>query len=173
MCAWELRVISYFLLHSDKIDVVRRFIAAIELGKTYSGYAFSFQYEPNSIPNSIYTSAWWKGSLLSNKNPTSVLWTKKKEFLAFGYYAELLYAISLDSNTDDEDSEDEMDVLHFFRRFTMAFQNEVNAIWICKICHSFCYSRNFIICFVLLKWNGWTWLFKKPCVCEIFRELKI
>lgn len=115
-------------MHSDQIDVVRRFIAAIDLGQTYSGYAFSFQYEPNSIPNSIYTCEWQNDSLISNKAPTSVLLNKNKKFLAFGYNAESRYAISLENNTDEEDSGDEMDVLHFFRRFTMEFHNEVYAI---------------------------------------------
>lgn len=104
----------------DTIDAAKLFVAAIDFGTTYSGYAFSTK----SQPNSIYTCDWKKSSLLSYKAPTSVLLNHNKEFLAFGYDAESRYMSSLENDSDDDDSGEEKDAVYYFRRFKMALHNE-------------------------------------------------
>ncbi|XP_063413738.1 heat shock 70 kDa protein 12B-like isoform X2 [Mytilus trossulus] len=104
----------------DTLDAAKLFVAAIDFGTTYSGYAFSTK----SQPNSIYTCDWRRSSLLSNKAPTSVLLNHKKEFLAFGYDAETKYMSYLENESDDEDSEEEKEAVYYFRRFKMALHNQ-------------------------------------------------
>lgn len=65
-------------------------VAAIDFGTTYSGYAFSFR----SNPDSIHVNSCWHagtGGLMSIKTPTCVLLKPDGEFDSFGYTAENRY----------------------------------------------------------------------------------
>ncbi|VDI13472.1 Hypothetical predicted protein [Mytilus galloprovincialis] len=99
------------------MDEATLFVAAIDIGTTYSGYAFSTK----SQPENIYTCDWKNTTLISNKAPTSLLLNNRKQFLAFGYDAEAKYTESLENDSDDEE---EKDKLLFFRRFKMILHNK-------------------------------------------------
>ncbi|XP_052074070.1 heat shock 70 kDa protein 12A-like [Mytilus californianus] len=71
------------------------FVAAIDFGTTYSGYAFSSRADFTRNPLDIHApQAWHAGSaqLLSLKTPTCLLLDSDKNFVAFGYDAENRYA---------------------------------------------------------------------------------
>uniref|UniRef100_K1PYU8 Heat shock 70 kDa protein 12B n=1 Tax=Magallana gigas TaxID=29159 RepID=K1PYU8_MAGGI len=88
---------------ADKKD--KLLTAAIDFGTTYSGYAFSFEYDYKVDPLKISTNPLWvAGSrgLVSLKAPTCVLLSPKQEFITFGYEAEDLYVeLALDENHYD------------------------------------------------------------------------
>ncbi|XP_076071444.1 heat shock 70 kDa protein 12A-like isoform X2 [Mytilus galloprovincialis] len=107
---------------NEAIDAAKLFVAAIDFGTTYSGYAFSAK----STPNDIFTCSWQKSTLVSMKAPTSVLLDKENNFVAFGFDAETKYLESLeneDSDSDDEDS-GHKDEFHYFNRFKMMLHNQ-------------------------------------------------
>lgn len=107
--------------NSEQIDAARLFVAAIDFGTTYSGYAYSTK----SDPSAIETCKWKYGQLESSKALTSVLLDRKKNFLAFGYEAEKKFV--------DNAGDDKPDVLYYFRRFKMILHNQVcliRSIWI-------------------------------------------
>lgn len=116
------------------------FVAAIDIGTTYTEYAFSARKNPNSI----YICDWRRSVRLyqpPHKAPTSVLLNQSKEFLAFGHDAENKYManreISDSDDSDDEDSGEEKAVLYYFRRFNLALLNKIcNTIILmsCGIC---------------------------------------
>ncbi|CAG2184710.1 unnamed protein product [Mytilus edulis] len=64
-------------------------VVAIDIGTTYSGYAFSFGHEYKSNPLTITYHSWPDGP--SYKTPTCVLLTPEKEFYSFGREAEDKY----------------------------------------------------------------------------------
>ncbi|XP_061186261.1 heat shock 70 kDa protein 12A-like [Saccostrea echinata] len=72
---------------------------AIDVGTSYSGYAYSFR----SSPNEIFTNKWdthaYEG--FSHKAPSSILLDSTYNFKAFGYEAELEYS-RLVSNQESE-----------------------------------------------------------------------
>ncbi|XP_056000508.1 heat shock 70 kDa protein 12A-like [Ostrea edulis] len=88
-------------------------VAAIDLGTTYSGYAFSARHDFKRDPAKAYLKQWIDPSsgMMSNKTPTCVLFTKEKKFSKFGFNAETKY---LDLIEDNEHKE-----WYFFRRFKM------------------------------------------------------
>ncbi|VDI27951.1 Hypothetical predicted protein, partial [Mytilus galloprovincialis] len=99
-------------------------VVAIDIGTTYSGYAFSLA---NSY-DCIRTCGWKRNNVISMKTPTSLLLDKHKLFMAFGYEAEDKYISTLatdysdsDSDSDDDDS-DSKDEYHYFNRFKMMLQ---------------------------------------------------
>ncbi|XP_053399692.1 heat shock 70 kDa protein 12B-like [Mercenaria mercenaria] len=69
----------------------RLFVAAIDLGTTYSGWAYSTLNDPDKV---LANQAWFAGTgtLASQKTPSCVLLSPKKEFEAFGYEAETKFA---------------------------------------------------------------------------------
>ncbi|VDI42555.1 Hypothetical predicted protein [Mytilus galloprovincialis] len=89
------------------------FVAAIDIGTTYSGFACSARSEQWSM----YMSNWEARNWTSSKTSTSVLLNKQKEFVAFGYEADNKYiqGIIPDEMTDD---------FYYFRRFKMILHNE-------------------------------------------------
>lgn len=105
------------------------FVAAIDFGSNYTGYAFSNVNQPDCI----YTFDWKHNHLVSTKVPTAVLLNAKKEFLAFGYDAETKYMQSLEHDSDEEDSGEEKDVLYYFRKFNTIFHTEVCYVHICML----------------------------------------
>ncbi|XP_063414135.1 heat shock 70 kDa protein 12A-like [Mytilus trossulus] len=96
------------------MDVTKLFVAAIDFGTTYSGFAFSTRDEKVAI----YTCEWQDTDLTSSKTPTSVLLNKEKEFVAFGYKADNKY-------TQDIIPDEETNNFYYFRRFKMRLHNEM------------------------------------------------
>jgi molecular chaperone DnaK (HSP70) len=98
------------------------FVAAIDFGTTYSGYAFSsrdnFKKDPETI---VVNQAWNAGSHrhLSLKTPTCLLLNDNEEFVSFGYQAENKYSnIVIDRKKNE---------YLFFQRFKMQlYENKVN-----------------------------------------------
>ncbi|XP_063405712.1 uncharacterized protein LOC134689676 [Mytilus trossulus] len=96
-------------------------VVAIDIGTTYSGYAFSSKHKSDCI----YTCEWYHKEVRSMKTPTSVLLDKDKQFVAFGHEAEDTYLWSVeadDSDSDDDDDDEHSDSkyeYHYFDRFKM------------------------------------------------------
>ena len=97
------------------------FVAAIDFGTTYSGYAVlsidDFKKDPLKI---IANQAWNAGSqrLLSLKTPTCLLLDDKEELVSFGYEAENKYSNSVIDSKQNE--------YLFFQRFKMQlYKNKV------------------------------------------------
>jgi hypothetical protein len=90
------------------------FVTAIDIGTTYSGYAFSSRYEFKKDPLKIVANqAWNAGSQrhLSLKTPTCLLLDDNEEFVSFGYEAENKYSdIVIDRKKNE---------YFFFQRFKM------------------------------------------------------
>lgn len=88
-------------------------VAAIDLGTTFSSYAFATRGEFKDDPTKISSYAWYTGSQpgLSLKTPTCILFDKVKNFFAFGAEAE-------DKYTELAQEEDHIH-WSFFRRFKM------------------------------------------------------
>ena len=91
---------------------------AIDIGTTYSGYAFSLLNDFKRNPLKISANTAWNAAhcLLSKKTPTCLLLSPEKEFLAFGYDAEDQFA----DLSDDEKQSD----YYFFKRFKMRLHGE-------------------------------------------------
>ena len=101
------------------------FVAAIDIGTTYSGYAFSsrddFKKDPLMI---VINQAWNVGSQrhISLKTPTCLLLDDKEELVSFGYEAENKYS---DIVIDRKQNE-----YLFFLRFKMQlYKNKVNNLY--------------------------------------------
>ena len=110
----------------------RLVIAAIDLGTTYSGYAYTFKHEleaPRSAREmcQVLSNNWQSGSsagLISHKTPTSLLLTESGEFDSFGFTAEKKYTDLVNDNKHDG--------WRFYRKFKMLLhKNDVS------------YKRNF------------------------------
>ena len=92
---------------SDKL-----FVVAIDFGTTYSEYAFSNIHHKDEI----FTYNWIEGISQAPKTPTSILFTPRKSFQAFGYEAEEKYAaLSQDGRHKD---------WYFFKRFKLTLYNK-------------------------------------------------
>ena len=114
------------------------FVAAIDFGTTYSGYAFSSRGEFKKDPLKIVANqAWNAGSQrhLSPKTPTCLLLDDNEELVSFGYEAENKYS---DIVIDHQQNE-----YFFFHRFKMQlYKNKVNNLCnMIKITSLICQSR--------------------------------
>ena len=76
----------------------RLFVAAIDFGTAYSGYAFSSKAEPLKI----HTNVWNANHLQSAKAPTTLLLSPEGEFQAFGYDAETKYTEMMSEKKKDD-----------------------------------------------------------------------
>ena len=85
--------------------------AAIDFGTTYSGYAYSYEYNQDKI---YVNSNWSSGSNLW-KVPTAILFDKDQKFIAFGDDAENKYCQLAES--DEEQS------YFYFNQFKMMLYN--------------------------------------------------
>ncbi|XP_033730238.1 heat shock 70 kDa protein 12A-like [Pecten maximus] len=93
------------------------FVAAIDFGTTYSGYAFSSKDDFQKEPLKISANVWNAGgrNLMSHKAPTSLLLNPDKSFNSFGYEAENNFAqLSEDGEHHD---------YYFFHHFKMVLHN--------------------------------------------------
>ncbi|VDI22969.1 Hypothetical predicted protein [Mytilus galloprovincialis] len=95
------------------MDVTKLFVAAIDFGTTYSGFAFSTRDDQIAV----YTCDWKSSDLTSSKTPTTVLLDKQQKFKAFGYEADNKYI-------QDIIPDESMDEFYYFRRFKMTLHNE-------------------------------------------------
>jgi len=92
-------------------------VVAIDIGTTYSGFAFSFIDDPFFMSCRKWVPA--ISQLMSEKTATSILLTPHGEFSAFGFEAEDKYASIL--------QEDEHAEWMLFSRFKMMlFENKVS-----------------------------------------------
>ncbi|XP_056001684.1 heat shock 70 kDa protein 12A-like [Ostrea edulis] len=89
------------------------FVAAIDFGTTYSGYAFSSIDDFNRDPTKAYLKEWVDPSsnLMYNKTSTCILFTKEMKFSHFGFEAEDKYSDLMENNDHKE--------WYFFRKFKM------------------------------------------------------
>lgn len=65
-------------------------VAAIELGSTFSGYAFAWRADPLKSHIPLWQAS--NGSLISSKTPSTVLLDNSAQLVAFGFEAESKYA---------------------------------------------------------------------------------
>ena len=85
----------------------RLFVAAIDFGTTYSGYAFSSKADWAKVQ----TPTWAGGNMMSFKAPTAVLLNSDKSFNCFGYEAETKYSELAGEKKHDD--------YFYFHRFKM------------------------------------------------------
>lgn len=103
-------------------------VATIDIGHTYSGYAFSWKYDWSRVHLSHNNERYF----MSIKEKTSLLLYPDKSFFAFGFEAERIYTLKVDKSDSDSESEDEekptkknnCDELYYFHRFN--FTNHVS-----------------------------------------------
>ena len=100
------------------------FVAAIDFGTAYSGYAFASKPDFASDPPKYSTSSWQGSRLLSLKAPTAVLLDENKELVSFGYDAENQFSDLL--------TEDEHQAYFYFHQFKMLLHNKVCLLYINK-----------------------------------------
>ncbi|KAK3097749.1 hypothetical protein FSP39_012789 [Pinctada imbricata] len=72
-----------------------KYVIAIDIGTSYSGYAFNDNVENQRDPLSITLKSWQGGSNLSMKAPTVILFDKERNFHSFGNVAAKAYATAL------------------------------------------------------------------------------
>lgn len=102
-----------FILSFVRKVMANLIVAAIDIGTTFSGYAFSFGHQYMKDPLKISINLWTAGcgGVVSLKTSTCVLFDPKGEFHSFGYDAEDKYSeLALDDNHHD---------WYYFRRFKM------------------------------------------------------
>jgi hypothetical protein len=91
-------------------------VVGIDFGTTYSGYAFSFNFEYERNPLSISCKQYILHSLVESKTTTAVLFDKRQQFDSFGFEAECKYAEQLGSEDNDN--------WYFFRHFKTSLYNK-------------------------------------------------
>ena len=94
-------------------------VAAIDFGTTFSGYAFGSREELENDPTKIFAPVWQAadGGLISSKTPTTVLLDNDENLVEFGFDAETAYS-ELSENGEHEDH-------YYFRRFKMMLYDKV------------------------------------------------
>lgn len=107
-------------------------VAAIDFGTTYSGYAFSSRADFDDDPLRI-TAHKWSSDLISEKNPTSILFDNNQKLVAFGYEAEKQFTeLSNDNRHED---------FYYFQRFKMQLyhhdKDAKNKVFIMMYCLKF------------------------------------
>lgn len=92
-------------------------VAALDVGTTYSGYAFAFRDKFDVEPLYILANVWNAGcrQLLSHKTPTCLLLDSDMKMEAFGYEAENTYSELVEENKHLE--------YYYFHRFKMSLYN--------------------------------------------------
>lgn len=111
------------------------FVVALDIGSTYSAYAYAHKNDINFEKDQINIScnqAWstGKSNCITMKTPTSVLLDDNGELDSFGYDAEDNYARRVKNKTTN---------FYFFRRFKMALYKDVSMCLIVDMCiNNFC-----------------------------------
>ena len=104
----------------------RLFVASIDFGTTYSGYAFSSEEEWERDTLKIHTNVWKSGRKTSAKTPTTLLLGPKRKFRAFGYDAEDEYS----------ESEGNFASYYYFHCFKMILRGNDVRVRFCNCFHS-------------------------------------
>jgi hypothetical protein len=90
------------------------FVAAIDLGTTYSGIGFSSRDAFTREPTNVWLKS-WHGTMVTYKSPTAILFDHQK-FDSFGFEAEDKYTeLLLDGEAED---------WNYFTRFKMALYEQ-------------------------------------------------
>lgn len=105
---------NWFSLPDDKMSRDCTWFCSIDIGTSFSGYAFAPRKNITQNPCEIYSPVWIKDS---RKTPTSVLLDPERNFSAFGYAADEKYEELLDK----EEHED----WFYFRDFKMELYDAV------------------------------------------------
>lgn len=102
------------------------FVAALDFGTAYSGYAFQTKDEFNRNPLQIQTCAKWIASnIISEKTASCILLDNDKKLVAFGYEAEDEYGRIVQECTEQDPETDDYKYYYFFKQFKMAlFRDE-------------------------------------------------
>ncbi|XP_052791584.1 heat shock 70 kDa protein 12B-like [Mya arenaria] len=97
-------------------------VAAIEIGTTFSGYAFAFKHDVETDPPKINVIPAWiaGGQRISLETPTVLLLDPEQNFEAFGFDAENKYA--------ELAADDEHEGYFYFRRFKMKLYNSTVSV---------------------------------------------
>lgn len=79
-------------------------MAAIDLGSTFSGYAFAWRADVKNDPLKIHIYHWQasNGNFISSKTPSTVLLNKDAQLVAFGFQAECKYAYLSENGEGDD-----------------------------------------------------------------------
>lgn len=79
-------------------------MAAIDLGSTFSGYAFALRADVENDPLKSHIPRWQasNGSLISSKTPSIVLLDNGAQLVAFGFEAESKYAELLENGQGED-----------------------------------------------------------------------
>lgn len=112
----------------------RPIVAAIDIGTTYSGYAYSYKADWTKV----FINRWEGGQLVTHKAPTALLLNPDKSFNSFGYKAERTFA-NIAEEGDDEDRSKEY---YFFHRYKMTLRTSL-----AKVCIVYCGMLNFYTAF--------------------------
>lgn len=103
----------------------RLIVAAIDIGTTYSGYAYSLK----SDWTKVIMNKWEGGQLVTHKAPTALLLNPDKSFNSFGYEAEKAYGY-IAANGEDEGRS--YKGYYFFHRFKMTLITSFRKV--CIVC---------------------------------------
>ena len=99
-------------------------VVAIDIGTTYSGYAWSFSSTKHTINAMRATNPYRsEGSTRMTKVPTTLLLRPDQTFDSFGHEAMKKYNKELD--------EDEQKEWYYFERFKMHLHTDKVRIWLC------------------------------------------
>ena len=72
------------LFRPEMAGIKRAVSAALDIGTSYTGYAYSFKEDPEKI---YMNDKWRAGNFSSFKTPTCLLMNPARQFKAFGYEA--------------------------------------------------------------------------------------
>jgi hypothetical protein len=100
------------------------YVVAIDIGTTYSGYAFASKEVFARDPRHIEINVWAGSKLRTLKAPTTVLLDENKELVAFGFEAENLFSELVLDN--------EHKAYFYFHQFKMLLHNQVCLLYINK-----------------------------------------
>ncbi|KAK3098915.1 hypothetical protein FSP39_024266 [Pinctada imbricata] len=85
---------------TKQITKEMKYVLAIDIGTMYSGYAYNDNIESERDPLSIKVNTWQRGSPMSLKAPTIILFDIEKNFHSFGNAASKTYATALQTGKD-------------------------------------------------------------------------
>lgn len=91
-------------------------VAAIDLGTSFSGYAFSTTADFRVNPLDVFTSQDWSNEVVSIKCPTCTLFDEYKKLKSFGYDAEDDYIDIVMEKRQNE--------YYFFKNFKMTLYTQ-------------------------------------------------
>lgn len=105
-----------FSLQENKMSKNCTWFCSIDIGTSFSGYAFAPRENITKNPCEIYSPV-WKKDVLSHKTPTSVLLHPDRSFSAFGHAADEKYEELIDKREHEN--------WFYFRDFKMELYNTV------------------------------------------------